>query len=157
MQAVIDNITTAINELLASQPDKFLVGITIKPTNNIKIYIDGDSGITINDIAGINRKLYHTFEESKLFGEDDFSLEVSSPGIDEPLKLHRQYVKNKGKNVLVTPIDGQEIEGELTEITENEITIEHLVKIEKKKVLQQTIIPFENIKSTVVQINFNRK
>ncbi len=157
MQSIIDNISVAINDLLAAHPDKFLVGVKIKPTNNIKVYIDGDNGVTINDIAGFNRKLYNQIEETKFFGEEDFSLEVSSPGIDEPLQFYRQYVKNLGKNVIVTFQDGQELEGNLILTTEQEITIEHIVKEGKKKVVQQTNIPFESIKTTVVQISFNRK
>src|SRR5687767_15965404 len=90
-----------INELLAENPTHFLVEIRIKPTNNIKVFIDADEGINLSVLIQYNRKLYKLIEESVLYQDGDFSLEVSSPGLDEPLKIHRQYQKNIGRFVEV--------------------------------------------------------
>src|SRR5882762_2869555 len=81
------------------QDDIFLVSIKIKPTNNIKIYLDADNGLGIEKCIKINRALYKIMEEMGIYPDGDFSLEVSSPGIEEPLKLHRQYIKNTGREV----------------------------------------------------------
>jgi Uncharacterized protein conserved in bacteria len=70
-----------------------LVQVKIKPTNNIKVFLDGDNGITIEDCIKVNRKLYAEIEELAMYPDGDFSLEVSSPGVGEPLLLQRQYVK----------------------------------------------------------------
>ena len=86
-----------LNGLLADHPTHFLVDIWIKPTNNIKVFIDADEGIILSLLIEYNRKLYKKLEESGLFPDGDFSLEVSSPGLDEPLKLFRQYKKNVGR------------------------------------------------------------
>ncbi|HYH15436.1 MAG TPA: ribosome maturation factor, partial [Flavisolibacter sp.] len=95
----IQAITKMVNGLLEQHPGHFLVEVRIKPTNNIKVFIDGDEGLPLSDIIKYNRALYKQLEEGALFPADDFSLEVSSPGLDEPLKNYRQYKKNIGRSV----------------------------------------------------------
>ena len=82
-----------IEEILREEPVYFLVDLRIKPINNIKVFLDGDSGITIEKCVQVNRKLYRMLEEAAFFPAGDFSLEVSSAGLDEPLKSLRQYKK----------------------------------------------------------------
>jgi len=140
--------------LLADQPQYFLVDLKIKPTNNIKLFLDGDQGITIEKCISINRALYKHLEESGLFPNDDFSLEVSSPGLDEPLKLHRQYLKNKGRLVEILLKDGRKIEGKLLEVNETDLVVEETKgKNKKKEVLQHQFL-LNDIKSTKLQIVF---
>ena len=151
---VIEKIKGIIEELLQEEPSYFCVEIKIKPTNNIKVFLDGDNGLPIEKCTFLNRKLYRVIEEEAWFPEGDFSLEVSSPGVDEPLLLKRQYTKNIGRKVLVTLLDGSEKEGTLTAVGENDITIEWTEGKGKKAVQQQLQIIFEHIKSTIVQIQF---
>lgn len=140
-------------EALIGDSSLFLVDLKIKPTNNIKIFLDGDNGVTIESVSKINRSLYKQLEESELFPEGDFSLEVSSAGIDEPLKFLRQYKKNVGRKVEITLLEeGKILEGVLKEANEQEVTIEETVGKKKEKV--ETVIPFDHIKKTVVQISF---
>lgn len=134
--------------------DMFLVEMKVKPTNNIKIYLDADSGLGIERCIKINRALYKKMEELAIYPDGDFSLEVSSPGVDEPLKMHRQYVKNTGRNVEVLCNDGTKKEGKLIAVTENSITIEFTEGKGKKAVLHQPEILFSDIKQTKVQIKF---
>ena len=89
----IQAIEHKINDLMASHPSHFLVEVRIKPTNNVKVFVDADEGISLAVLIDYNRKLYKLIEESALFPDGDFSLEVSSPGLDEPLKINRQYKK----------------------------------------------------------------
>ena len=103
----IKDISKLLEPLI--EGDVFLVEIKIKPTNNIKLFLDADSGMSIEKCIHVNRALYKKIEESGLFPNGDFSLEVSSPGVDEPLKLHRQYIKNIGRSVEATLTDGSEI------------------------------------------------
>ena len=151
---VITEVEGLINNLLASEAGDFLVSVKIKPTNNIKIFVDSDEGMSIEKCVKYNRKLYAQIEEKAIFPNGNFSLEISSPGVDEPLKLHRQYVKNKGRNVLVTFNDGSEKEGKLLEVTETDIIIEQKTGKGKKAETHQHLIPFSNIKATIVQIQF---
>ena len=130
----------------------FIVNIKIKPTNNIKLFLDADGGLSVSKSADVNRKLYKLIEAEGWFPEGDFSLEVSSPGVDEPLTGERQYKKNVGRTVLVTPGEGKDILGVLREVKENEIVLE--VKVPKKKETVMVDIPLSDIKKIVVQIIF---
>jgi ribosome maturation factor RimP len=134
--------------------DIFLVSIKIKPTNNFKIYLDADGGLGIEKCIKINRALYKIMEEMGLYPDGDFSLEVSSPGIDEPLKLLRQYKKNIRRSVEVTTNDEEKREGILKEVTDDTITIEHTEGKGKKAVTANTSINFTDIKQTRVLIKF---
>ena len=136
------------------QDDIFLVSIKIKPINNIKIYLDADGGLGIEKCIKINRALYRIMEEMGLYPDGDFSLEVSSPGVDEPLKLLRQYKKNIGRNVEVTMPDDTKKEGTLSGVNEESITITYTEGKGKKAVTQQADIPFTDIKQTKVQVKF---
>jgi ribosome maturation factor RimP len=148
----IETVQKLIQPLLVD--DIFLVEIKIKPINNIKIYLDADTGLGIEKCIKINRALYKIMEEMAIYPDGDFSLEVSSPGIEEPLKLHRQYLKNIGRQVEVIYIDGTIKTGKLVSVNENEIEIEYTEGKNKKAVLIQLKIPFTNIKQTTVQIKF---
>jgi ribosome maturation factor RimP len=153
-EAIIEQIRT-LTEPLLEGTDMFIVNIKIKPTNNIKLYLDADSGLNIAKSASVNRKLAALIEESGMFPDGDFSLEVSSPGVDEPLVSMRQYKKNVGRTVLITYHNEETPEtlGVLKEITEDEKLVLE-VKVGKKKEIQQVEIPVADIKKTVVQIIF---
>jgi len=138
--------------LILDKPGVFLVEVKIRPGNNVKVFIDADQGVRIDELAQYNRSLYKKIEESNLFPNGDFSLEVSSPGLDEPFKLHRQYLKNIGRNVEVIRKDGIKTEGKLLNATETEIIVEEERGNKKNKELLQHSISLENIKSTKVQI-----
>lgn len=134
--------------------DIFLVDLKIRPINNIKIFLDADSGLGIEKCIKINRALYKIMDEMGIYPEGDFSLEVSSPGIEEPLKTHRQYIKNTGRSVEVTMNDDAKKEGKLTEVNEEGIVIEFTEGKGKKAVEQKLPLLFTDIKTTKVQIKF---
>lgn len=152
--SVLKTIEQLINEALSPESEYFLVEVKIKPTNNIKVYIDGDKGVSIEKCVQFNRALYKKIENAGLFPAEDYSLEVSSPGIDKPLRLKRQYVKNVGRNVQVTFNDGSDKIGKLAGVTEDDIILEEMIGKGKKAEVQQLVIPFSNIKTTTVQIQF---
>lgn len=151
---LLKQIEDFINVLLQNETEYFLVDLKIKPTNNIKVFIDGDNGITIEKCIYFNRKLYKTIEEANFFEEGNFSLEVSSPGVGEPLKLHRQYKKNIGRNIEILFLDNTIKEGKLITVTTDSIVIEHTIGKGKKAETQQLVVPLINIKTTTVQIKF---
>ena len=153
-ETLISEIGKKLEAVLSAQPSHFLVEIRIKPTNNVKVFIDGDEGVILSDLIQYNRKLYKELEESGLFPDGDFSLEVSSPGLDEPLKLFRQYKKNLGRYVDVTLADNSKIEGKLLEAAEDSIVVETETGKGKKKEVKQERIPFNQVKTTKIQIKF---
>ncbi|MEI2737849.1 MAG: ribosome maturation factor [Chitinophagaceae bacterium] len=153
-EAQIQMLEHKVEALIAAEPELFLVEVRIKPTNNIKVFIDGDQGISIEKLVQYNRRLYKQLEEENMFPNGDFSLEVSSPGLDEPLKMHRQYLKNIGRFVEVIDKEGNKKEGKLTGATETDITMEEIKGKGKKMETVQHTISFENIKTTKIQIKF---
>ena len=161
MEFVKEKIEQLVKGLIENEPDLFLVEVKVKPTNNVKVYIDGDNGISIDKLVQYNRRLYRKLEELGIFPGGDFSLEVSSPGLDEPLKLHRQYVKNIGRFIEITDLDGVKREGKLLEVNDTGILIEEQKARptgssgrgqEKKREVQQVLIPIEKVKTTKIQI-----
>ncbi|HSZ34988.1 MAG TPA: ribosome assembly cofactor RimP [Puia sp.] len=157
----IESIRRMIEEILVEEPVYFLVDLRIKPINNIKVFLDGDSGITIEKCVQVNRKLYKKLEEAAFFPAGDFSLEVSSAGLDEPLKSLRQYKKNIGRLVEIQLQDGTQKEGQLTDVSEEGIVLEVSTgkpvngKLpSKKKEISSHSFLFNNIKSTKIQIVF---
>jgi ribosome maturation factor RimP len=145
--------------LVSSIPGFFLVETRIAQGNHVKVYVDADQGVAVDTLARINRTLYRQIEEKNLFPGGDFSLEVSSPGLDEPLKLHRQYLKNIGRYVEVIKTDGCRMEGKLTGVSETGITVEEerKRKPERKEKNTKTVlhsVPFTEIKTTKIQIKF---
>lgn len=152
MADVIEQITSLLTPLLEGT-DIFIVSIKIKPTNNIKVFLDADEGLSVEKSIWVNRKLYAAIEERSMYPEGDFSLEVSSPGVDEPLTSTRQYRKNIGRTIAITPVeDDNEIIGVLKDVAEDNLVIEQ--KVGKKKELVKTTVPFETIKKIIVQIVF---
>jgi ribosome maturation factor RimP len=157
----IQALSQKVEALIAPELGFFLVELRIKPTNNIKVFIDADQGISIEKLVQLNRKLYKDLEESNFYPNGDFSLEVSSPGLDEPLKMLRQYKKNIGRLVEVITNEGSKIEGKLMAATEEEVTVEEekgktpsgKPSGKKKEIVQHTI-PFTQIKTTKIQIKF---
>jgi ribosome maturation factor RimP len=142
------------NAMLSGNADYFLVDVKMRPGNSIRVTLDADSGVSIDKCVQYNRLLYKQIEEAGLFPAGDFSLEVSSPGTDEPLRFHRQYLKNRGRKLEVTLQDGSRKEGKLVDVTQDGIVLEEVSGNKKKKELVMHTLLFDNIKSTKIQVVF---
>jgi ribosome maturation factor RimP len=160
-QTILQQVETIVLDALNAEPNYFLVEARIKPTNNVKIFLDGDQGITIEKCVQFNRSMYKKIEEANIFPPGEFSLEVSSPGLDEPLKLHRQYKKNIGRFIEVILQDGTRKEGRLLEVSEDGIIVEEKLgkksehgRVARNLSLENRTYLFNNIKSTKIQVVF---
>ena len=147
-------VITLVEEKIADRPGLFLVEVKMLANNKLIIHVDGDEGISIQDCAAISRHVgFHLEEENVL--EKAYNLEVSSPGVGEPLKLIRQYTKNIGREVSVKLANGDKIEGELLSVDESTVIIEAKVKEKGKKAqLVETPVAFNKIVETKVLISF---
>jgi ribosome maturation factor RimP len=143
-----------IGKLLEEEPVYFLVSVQIRPINNIRVFIDGDEGITIEKCVKINRSLYKQIVENELFVDGSFSLEVSSPGVDEPLKMTRQYVKNTGRTLELETTDGLKLEGKLMAADEVGFELEEEKGKGKKKELIRHFLKYDQIKKATVKVSF---
>lgn len=128
-------IRELIEEKIADRPDLFIVDI--KMVNNAKVIIllDGDQGIGIHDCAMVSRHVGFHLEEENLI-DQAYNLEVSSPGLDTPLVLDRQFKKNIGRLLIIKLNDGKKVEGELISQDDANILILEIVKEKGKKAKQ---------------------
>ena len=99
--------------------------------------------------------MYRVIEEKGWYPDGNFSLEVSSPGVEEPLKMLRQYKKNIGRNVEVMMNDDSKIEGKLIAVDELSFQVEYIEGKNKKAVKITRDIPFGEVKQTKITISFN--
>jgi len=152
MTANIHNQIEQFIQEIITGTDVFLLKLDINNKNDIKVYLDADNGLGINTISQINRQLYKKIEEAAIIPENDFSIEVGSLGVDEPLMLQRQYPKHIGRQLEISTED-QTIEGKLLSVADEDITLERLID-KKKKITEQITIPFNNIKKAIVLISF---
>lgn len=116
------------------------------------VIVDGDKGIGIDDCADLSRDLSKELDETNLIA-GAFNLEVSTPGLDQPLKSKRQYVKNIGRNVRVRQADKTE-EGRLTAVSDGGIQLTQTIGSGKKKEEKTVEIPFDKIDKTIVLVSF---
>jgi len=119
----------------------------------VTILLDGDQGVTIDDCAELSRSLTEVMEEQGLIG-DNFTLEVSTPGVDKPLALKRQYARNTGRRLKIYRNDKSTLEGKLSEVREDSITVEVETGEGKKKEVNAVTIGFADIEKAVVQVSF---
>ncbi len=135
--------------------DLFVVKLSISKDNNIRVFIDCDNGVTIDDCVGLSRKIEGNLDRET----EDFELNVSSSGVDQPFTLLRQYNNSLEKKVQVLDIDGKKIRGVLKSVNSDGIELHEEIKNRNKKVKKITLgevisIPMERIKETKRIISF---
>jgi ribosome maturation factor RimP len=135
----------------------YLVDIKISPAR-VQVFVDKPTAIKIEDCAEISRYLHQQLEESGFW--ENHELEVSSPGMDEPLKVLQQYQKRIGKEISVITFDGLKHKGILKAATDIEITMEETVirKVDgkKEKITHTLQLPFSMIKETKIEFSFDK-
>ena len=125
-------------------------------SNQIRVEIDGDKGVKINDCVQISRHIEGNYDREEV----DFELTVSSAGMDQPFKILRQYQRYVGREVEMKTTEGDKIKGILISADENAVVLEvaRKEKIEGKKkkqiVIENKTVPMEQVKETKVVISF---
>lgn len=156
-------LTDQINEFLQPylEDGKYYIvdlqvsGAKVRP--KVSVLIDCDGGITIQECARISRKLANDLEAGEVLDEA-YTLEVSSPGLDQPLRLVRQYKKNIGRLLKLNLIGGEILVGRLQEAKEDAVVLELLPP--KKKVKPPVVaelareVKLEEIAKALVQVEF---
>jgi ribosome maturation factor RimP len=134
----------------------YVVGLTVSDSvmPKITVTLDGPNGLGIQECAQVTRRLNRGMEEA--YGEEAaYSLEVTSPGADQPLTDPRQYTRHIGRSLALKLQDGTEKTGPLTAVTEEGIELEEVIKVKTKKTtLPAAFIPFGDIKEATVVISF---
>jgi ribosome maturation factor RimP len=151
---LVENVRKLAAEKLAN-PSHFIVDVIAssrKGPQKVLIIVDGDQGVTIDDCATLSRELSKTLDESSWLNES-YMLEVSTPGLDQPLILLRQFKKNVGRGLKVKLQDGI-VEGKLSEVTEEKITLTQEIGSGKKKETKTVDILFSSIEKAFVLVSF---
>ena len=136
--------------------EAFLVNVDVKSGNLIRVFVDEPSGISLEECVRISKEIESSLDRE----EDDFDLQVSSPGLENPLLVLPQYLKNIGRELKVDTIDKQRLVGELISADQIGISIKAKVKVKvegtkkKKSELQTISLKFEEIKSAKVNLQF---
>jgi len=150
-----EKIVDLLAKALAENQALFLVHLSISPTRKISIIIDGDNGLPISECSRISRFISSELDKDEL----DYSIQVSSPGIDSPLQNLRQYKKNKNRKLQVTTEDNEIFEGTLTEVSDEKIVLAQHAQISTKAKSGQAVekrqeITYKEIKEARVQVIF---
>ncbi|WP_175620639.1 ribosome assembly cofactor RimP [Chryseobacterium schmidteae] len=150
------NIETLLNDFLQTREDLFLIDLKFSAGDDITVILDGDQGVTVQDCLDASRAIEFNMDRE----EHDFSLQVMSAGLSEPLSTPRQFRKNIGREIEVLLTDSSEIEGELAEVDEEKITL--VLRYRKPKevgkgkvdVEEEKEIPYSDIKKALVVLKF---
>jgi len=151
-----ERVQELVDQYLVTREDLFLIELKISADSNITVIIDGDQSVSLQDCLDVSRAVEFQLDRE----EHDFSLQVMSPGLSEPLKLPRQFAKNIGRELEVLLNDDTKIQGELKIAGEDSITLElkyrrpKLVGKGKEDVVEDRIIPLTEIKKALVVIKF---
>ena len=134
----------------------FIIDITVSERNVINVFVDSFDGFNIEQCIAISRHLEHNLDRE----EEDFELQVSSPGLNESFKVNEQFVKYIGRPVQVKTLSEEKLEGVLLEADKEKIVLEtsarEKVEGHKKKqlIVKQHLLKYEEIKSAKAVISF---
>lgn len=149
-------IERLLEDFLENREDLFLIDLKISANDDVTIVLDGDEGVTLQDCLDASRAVEFNMDREA----HDFSLQVMSAGLSEPLSRPRQFKKNIGRPLEIILLNDIRIEGELTKVEEDSITL--LLRYRKPKevgkgkidVEEEKIIHFQDIKKALVTIKF---
>ncbi len=151
----LDKVKKLVNEAIEQNNALFLIDLIFSNDNGIKVIVDGDTGVSLSECIRISRHVEHNLDRE----EEDFSLEVTTPNITDPLVNLRQYNKNIDRTLKVKT-ETESFEGKLIEVNENNITLYWKTRepkpIGKGKITveKQKTIPLSEIKQSKVKIIF---
>lgn len=151
-----EKVAQLLENALEENKSLFLIDLNISDENQIRVILDGDKGVTVEDCIAVSRAIEHNLDRE----EYDFSLEVMSAGASEPLTFPRQYKKNIGRNLRIKTKNNEKIEGELTAANEDSFTLKWSTRepkpIGKGKVTVQkeATLPYKDIMEAKVMITF---
>lgn len=132
----------------------FIVDVTVSPGNAISVVIDSDQGLSIDKCIEMSRHIEHQFDREV----EDFSLEVSSPGLTQPFRVLRQYLKNLGNEIEILTAKGEKMSGILKSADDKGFSVEitNNLKIDGKKTVETKTVEFSlpDIKTVKPVITF---
>ena len=139
-----------VDPLIALGVDVEAVEITPAGKRRVlRVAIDKDGGVTLDDVADATREVSRVLDDSDVMGEQPYTLEVTSRGVDRPLTLPRHWRRNTDRLVKVTLEDGSAVTGRITSSDDVAATLEVDGADHE--------VTYDNVAKALVQIEFNRK
>lgn len=151
-----DLVEELLEDALKKRGDLFLIDLEVLSGNSIRVVIDGDHGVQVEDCVFVSRAIEHNIDRD----EYDFALEVTSAGATSPLSHKRQYIKNVGRVLQLKTKSGEEYEATLKEIDGDKVRLQWKsrepkpVGKGKRTVVKNVEIPLEEVDSARVKIKF---
>lgn len=156
MQLDQAQLSEMLRDSLPTDGSLFVVSLTVSDAIRPKVTVtlDGEQGFGIDECAQVSRRFARRIEEA--YGEEaSYTLEVTSPGADQPLRDPRQYTRHVGRTLSLKMADGTEKTGALEAIEADGIQLAEVIKEKsKKKTLPTVLIPFQDIQEARVVISF---
>jgi ribosome maturation factor RimP len=118
----------------------------------MRVLVDSDTGVSLDQVATASTAVSEILDGSTVLGDEPYTLEVSSPGVDRPLTLPRHWRRSVGRLVTVTQDGGATTTGRITELTDDEVTLE----IDEKGRKRRTTLALRTVTRAVVQVEFSR-
>lgn len=118
----------------------------------LRVAVDKDGGVTLDDVAEATRAVSRVLDESDLMGEQPYTLEVTSRGVDRPLTLPRHWRRNEGRLVKVTTADGEAFEARIGASDDQGVDLSPAGKGQQLA----RRLPYAEVAKALVQVEFNR-
>ena len=115
----------------------------------LRVAVDKDGGVTLDEVAEATREVNRVLDESDVMGEQPYTLEVTSRGVDRPLTLERHWRRNASRLVKVTFTDGESVTGRILEAAADSVVLD--VDGARREVT------YAEVKKALVQVEFNRQ
>ncbi len=149
--AIRDRIEAELSDPLRAL-DLDIEAVDITPAGKrriLRIAVDKDGGVTLDEVAEATREVNRVLDDSEVMGEQPYTLEVTSRGVDRPLTLPRHWRRNVSRLVKVTFTDDESATGRIVGSGEESVTLE--ISGERREVA------YADVKKALVQVEFNRK
>jgi ribosome maturation factor RimP len=155
MMISVEKVRSLIEDKIQNT-EFYIIDLKISNTNQINVEIESDKPVSITDCVEISKFVENSLDRE----QEDFAIQVSSYGVDKPLKHYRQYIKNIGREVDVNFADGKKEKGQLIKADQETFTIEYKAKEKKENsnkkivVVKQQQISYNEVKETKIKISF---
>jgi ribosome maturation factor RimP len=145
-------------EPLVTAQELDLEEVSVSPAGKrrvLRVVVDSDEGVLLDTCAELSRTISDALDATDAMGSGEYVLEVTSPGADRPLTLHRHYVRATGRLVRFQLAAGGELTARIEQVDEDGLDLE-VPGVKGRKPTARRLA-FDEIAKARVEIEFNRK
>lgn len=157
MESIKEKAKTFLAQAMEENSSLFVIDFSVDSKDHIKVVIDGDEAVSISDCIAVSRKIEHQMDPEL----DDFSVEVTSYGVSQPLIMPRQYIKNVGRKLELKLNSGEVVKADLVAADDKEIKLSWKARepkpVGKGKITvdKEATYAYDAIKEAKVMVIFN--